>query len=382
MNGITDRSCLHHLVYLLEFLAAWKKRPAYLTPMAYQWCSAISEAARRRDPNDLPAGPPYRLHRILHHQWRLQPQDLADGWLQEGEEGFSEVGPGRDPVGLDPTSHDSHRRPQRLTPPMYAHLLFITLEIGFRRVTPSRDQSALHLDHTSHHEWVFETTFSSGDDDVIADAVCVWTISDDSTFPGSCASYLAKRVGSNTPFSPRLQLASIHTVERIWRNELRVSELDTVRWLNRLNIGVDDVVHGESWAQVLVEVIRSPTGLERLSSHHWHLLDKLVASKHFLGFTLRDMEVMRSLEKAEDWEKLGVWMVAVWSGMPESELMEGIEEVTLKLLSRRLSAFPRFEDLCRALTCSVPECQAHKDKLEQICDQVRAGQWPSESPPL
>jgi len=27
---------------------------------------------------------------------------------------------------------------------------------------------------------------------------------------------------------------------------------------------------------------------------------------------LRDVEVMRSLEGAEDWEKLEVWMAAVW----------------------------------------------------------------------
>jgi len=376
MSGIADGSCLHHLVYLLEFLAAWEKRPAYLTPMAYQWCSAISKAARRLIPDEIPTSLPYQLRHILQYQRRLRPQD---GLPITAESGFSQVGSRFDPVRLDGTSLHSHRHPQRLTPPMYAHLLFITLEIGFRRVTSSHDQSVLHLDRTSHHEWVFETAFSSDDDGVIADVVCVWSVSDDNTPPGSCARYLAERVEDDTPFSPRLQQASIRAIECIWRNELGVSGLDTVRWLNRLNIGVDDVADGKSWVQVLVGVIRSPTGLERLSSHHWHLLDKVVASKHFLGLKLRDTEVMRSLEKAEDWEKLGIWMVAVWSGVPGSESMEGIEEVTLKLLSRRTSAFLRFEDLCKALTCSDSDCQAHQDKLQQICDQVRAGQLPSES---
>ena len=255
---------------------------------------------------------------------------------------------------------------------MHAYLLFITLEVGFRCVAPNRDQPVVHLDHTSHHKWVFETAFKSGDDDVIADAVCIW--GSDGTPSGSCARYLAKRVERNTPFSPRLQQASIRAIERIWRNEHRMSGLDTVRWLNRLNIDVDDVVDGESWARVLVEVIRSPTGLESLFSHHWHSLDKLVAPKHFLNLESHDMEVMRSLERAEDWEKLGVWMVAVWSGMPGIESMEGIEEVTLKLFSRRPSALPRFEDVCKTLTCSYSDCKAHKDKLQRICDQVRAGQ--------
>jgi len=379
MNGIADGSCLHHLFYLLEFLAAWEKRPPYLTPIAYRWCSAISEVAGRLSPREVTINLSYRQGYFLRYQIRLRPQDLT-GLPEDAEEGFSEVGPGRDP--LDSTSHHSRRRPQRLTPRMYKHLLFITLEIGFRHVTPSRGQSALHLDHTSHHKWVFETSFSSNDDDILADAVCIWTISNNSTLPGSCASYLAGRVGSDTPFSPRLQQVSICAIERIWRNELEVSGLDTVRWLNHLNILTDDVVDGESWAQLLVEVMRSPLGLESLSPHHWRLLDKLVASNHFLGLESHDMEVMRSLEKAEDWEKLGVWMAAVWSGIPESESMEGIEEVTLKLLSRRSSAFPRFEDLCKVLTCSFSTCRAHKDKLQRICDQVRAGEWSSESPPL
>ena len=378
MNGIADGSCLHHLNYLLEFLAAWEKRPAYLTPMAYRWCSAISEAARRLVPDEIPTSLPGQLQDILQYQYRLRPQD---GFPITAESGFSQVGSCFDPVHLDGTSLHSRRHPQRLTPPMYAHLLFITLDIGFRRVTPNRDQPVLHLDHTSHHEWVFETAFSSEDDEAIADAMCAWIFGGYSAPPGSRARYLAERVEWDKSFSPRLQLASIHTIECIWHDELKVSGLDTVRWLNRLNIDAD-MVDGESWARVLVGVIRSSTGLESLSSHHWHLLDKLVASKHLLGLKLCDMEVMRSLEKAEDWEKLGIWMVVMWSGLPGSELMEGIEEVTLKLLSRRPSVFPRFEDLCKALTCSDSNCQAHKDKLQQICDQVRAGEWPSESPPL
>jgi len=380
MKAIGDGSCLHHLNYLLEFLAAWEKRPGCLTRMAYQWCSAISEAAGRDNPSEITINLPGELQYILQHQLRLRPQDLAYlPWTSET--GFSEVGPDCDPVRLDPTSHHSRGHPQRLTPPMYAHLLFITLEIGFRRVTPSPYQPFLHLDHTSHHEWVFETAFSGDNDDVIADAMCAWYFGGYSALPGSCARYLTKRVERNTPFSPRLQQASIHTIECIWSDELKGSGLDTVRWLNRLDINADDVADGVSWAQLLVGVIRSPTGLESLSSHHWHLLDKLVASKHFLDLASHDMEVMRSLEKAEDWEKLEVWMVAMWSGAPTYEPMEGLEEVTLKLLSQQPSVFPRLEDLCKAFTCENSNCQAHKDKLQQICDQVRVGQLPSESPP-
>ena len=370
MNSIADGSCLH-LNYLLEFLAAWEKRPAYLTPMAYQWCSAISEAAGGFDPSETTIDLPYTQKVILKSQVRLRPQDLPSYWAKQG---FPAVGPCYDPVCLDDTSHHARRHPQRLTPRMYAHLLFITLDVGFRHVTPGRDQPVLHLDHTSHYEWVFKTAFTSDRDDVIADAMCVWIAGGDSKLPGSYARYLAKRVESGTPFSPRLRQVSIHVIEWIWHKALEVPGLDTIHWLNHLNINADDVVDGENWARLLVGVMRSPTGPESFSSHYWHLLAKLVASKHFLRLESRDVEVMRSLEKAEDWEKLGVWMVAVWSGLPGSESMEGIEEVTLKLLSQRPSAFPRFEDLCKAFTCLAPDCQAHKNKLQQICDQVRVRQ--------
>jgi len=389
MNGITDGSCLHDLNYLLEFLAAWEKRPAYLTPMAYQWCSVISEAAGRFDPSEITINMLSQLNYYLRHGERPRPQDLATFSLQLIEREFSKVGPGRDPANLDATPHDSRGRPHHLAPPMYVYLLFITLEIGFRHVTPSRHQSVLLLHHTSHHKWVLETAFSSDDDDVIADALRVWTVGSDFTPLGSCARYLAKRMGRDTPFSPRLRLASARAIERIWRNELKESGLETVCWLNRLNANADDVVEKGTWAELLVEVIRSSTGFESLSSHYWHLLDKLVvASRLFLRLTPRDTEVMRLFEEAEDWEKLGAWMVVVWSILPLSESMEGMEDltlkdVTLKLLSRRLSVFPRFEDLCEAgtLAYSYRRCRACKDKLQRICDQARLEQLPSESPP-
>lgn len=70
---------------------------------------------------------------------------------------------------------------------------------------------------------------------------------------------------------------------------------------------------------------------------------------------LRDIEVARSLEEVEDWEKLEVWLAAVWEFLLASyisvpELMEGIEPVTLKLSLRQLSGLQRsevqFEDRC------------------------------------
>ena len=376
INSVTDGSNLRHLRYLLEFLAAWEKRPAYLTRIAYQWCSALSEVAGGLGPSRIPTR--------NHFYFRLRPQELATRSSYIAERGFSAVARSHNPTHPDVISDHAHGHPQH--PDIYPHLLSITLEIGFRCVALNNNQSALHLDHTPHNEWVFETAFSSSDDEAIADALCAFIVGRHRPPPGSYAHYLAKRVESDTPFPPRLQQVSIRTLERIWRNELKVSGF-VVRWLHRLNIDADDMVEKGSWAELLIEMIRTPMGPESLSSHYWRLLDKLVVtSRRRLNLALRDMEVMRSLEEAEDWEKLGVWMGVVWSFLPYSrisESMEGIEQVTLKLLLQRPSTLQGFERICDAGALRDPygEYLYFRNKLKQMCDQARVEQLPSESPP-
>ena len=61
---------------------------------------------------------------------------------------------------------------------------------------------------------------------------------------------------------------------------------------------------------LLIGAIRSLTGFESLSPHYWRLLGKLTAL--IKSSPLHDVEVMRSLEEAEDCEKLEAWMAAVW----------------------------------------------------------------------
>ena len=303
---------------------------------------------------------------------RYQPEQYIPHWV---EKEFSDVVPRHGSVHPDAGCHHARQDDDHLHCNLCPHLLLITLEIGFRRVAPSRDQPTLHLDHTSYHEWALETAFSSDDVKVLADAMSVWIVDGHGTPPGSYVRYLSKRAERAEPLSPRLRLASIHFIDRTWDEEFKVSGLEAVRWLNHLDVSVDDMVEKGSWAWRLVTTIRSPMGLESLSSHYWRLLDKLVVdSKLDLYLESRDTEVMRSLEEAEDWEKLGVWMVVVWSLLPESEIpesesLESIEELTLKSLFQQPSALPRFENLLEAGTLTWAW-----GKLQCICDQARTTQ--------
>ena len=235
---------------------------------------------------------------------------------------------------------------------------------------------------------MFEAAFSSNNDEFIADAVSVWIVGDDHTLPGSCARYFAKRVEKNKPFSPRLRQARIRVIERIWCNELKVSELETVHLLNRLSVDVDDIMDGYSWAGLLIDAIRSPTGLKNLSFHYWRLLDKLLVDGQlnvYLG--TRDVEVMRTLEETEECQKLVAWVMVIWTFLPGSTIpatksMGDIEQATLKSLLQQPSALPRFEDLRTGGMFSPTFYMGYRDDLKRICDQARTERLNSEPPPL
>jgi hypothetical protein len=383
MDAIDDGICVQHLDFLLKFLVAWEKRPMYLTPMTYRWCSTISEAAGRLGVGEPPVGqPPKEPLRSLPGQpslridfrLRLRRQVLAPypNPLRIAEEGFSAVGPGCNPVRIDNTSDHTHICPQDLIPIHYARLLPMILEIGFRLAGPGHGGSALH---TFHREWTFKGAFSNEDDESIADAATVWIIGGDQPPPGSFVCYFAKRMEKSTPFSPRLRQVAIRVIERFWRSELEASELEIVRLLNRLDVDVDDMVEKHPWVELLVRVIRLSAVPESLSSHYWRLLEKLAQVKYCtLILTPRDVEVMRSLEKVEGWERLEDWTTVVWLSSPQANLREDVKQVTLKLLMQRPSALARFENLCRTGRLYFP-CEA---KLQQICNQARAEQLPLE----
>ena len=405
MKAISDGNLVQHLYFLLEFLAAWEKRPWYLTRMAYEWCSAISEVAGKLGQGEIPIIEPRPTldkleSRFLNLpmlspppgfslQFRLGQNDLV---FYQGpglptrrsvEEEFSKVGPGCDPVRLGDTSHrtlgDSLESP---TPIHYAQLLSITLQIGFRLESP-RGMPIYSRDHTPDYDWMFETAFSSRDDEVVADAICAYVTKGCHTPLDSFARHFSKRIGSDTPFSPRLRRISIHAIEVIWLNVREGLMSEAVRWLDHLSVGKDDVEHVWMWGHILVDVVCSPTGFDSLSSHYWDLLDKLTPHARLRRNSgPRGMEVMRSLEKAEDWWKLEVWVLVMWRAPLDGAMEEEVRRVTLELLLQRPSALPRFENLRKAVGPWKQDAEGTViEELQRICDQVRTEQSPSESSP-
>jgi len=375
MDVIADGRCLGHLKFLLEFLAAWEKRPRYLTSMAYQWFCATSEAAARLGPGEIPST-------TWTLSWSGRPSPVGFDFFSTPEYHFWGVGPGCDPVRLDNTPLRARSSRQDVILDDYTDLLRMSLKIAFRAAGPGCDYSALHSvppSHAPHSDQLFEAIFSRADDEVIADAVCTWIKYDNTAPPGSFVRYLNKRLEKRKALSRRLQWASTTAIGRIGLGEFMVSKLETICLLNRLEVDMDDV-EDSSWKSLLIYAIRSTTGRECFSFRHWPLLGKVLDSNCLVFPKSRDVEVMKLLEEARDWEKLEIWMRVFW-GMPKRfseltlELMQDVEETSVKFLLHQPSSILRFEDLFRGLYYLEDE-----GILRRICDRARAEQLPSESP--
>ena len=334
--NLQDNSCrIFPLIHLLKDLLAWGNRPTYLVPMAYRWCSAISEKMREHGGDELTSG----------------------------------------------------GRPRLQYSNNYARLLSNSLAIAFRHIGSRTTFSPIRLPHTHHHEWMLDAIFTTEDDDLIADAVYVWIVDREVTPPGSCTRRLLKLTERGQPFSPRLRSTILLAVERLRDSELKAAGLEFVYLLNNLKVGVDDM-GGENWklVELVIYVLRSPIGLSYLSSHYWLLLRNLISmgpDPRRSFYSGRDM-VMKSLEETQDWDKLETWVLHVWwSAKSFCPRKEDIERITLTLFRQRPSAIPKFEDLYekRRQFSSHSPFNVHEDEFRRICDQARAEQPFLESPP-
>ena len=366
---------LQHLVYLLEFLAAWAERPKGLTPLAHRWCSVIADAAKGRTPG-----------KGTNTQQRLRPLDLTSGEVSEtAEKGFNNVGTGFDLFRQNSSPSGNREHPTNAALGDYTHLLSIALEIGFRRAPPSPGKKGPHLDCIRHYNWIFKTAFSSNDDEVIADALSIWIVGDCDILLDSFVDYFTECMDGRKPSSrpsKRLRQVAISTIERVGLGEDvgDVGGLRMAQVLNTLNINEGDVVNKSGWATLLVEVIRSLAEPGDLSSRCWYLLDRLMLTGNLpiSPAAERDLKVMELLKEAGKWEELEVWMVIMWlsPAEPDAKSMKCIEKVIDELPSQRSSILQRYENLYKSGRLH----HSRKVKLEQICEQARANRLPSTPP--
>jgi len=290
---------------MLINLAGWRQRPSYLTAMAYELCSVISE----------------------------NYSGLADG----------------------------------------KRLLFLSLETGFRHLDPKNSQISTKLVHTVHHERMVDVVFEGEDAEVIADLLHAWTSHSDSHKPSTSLNMCARHLVGLRLSSRRLRRLTIRAVGSIgYRGFERVGLEGFFKLLDRLQVGVGDIHSGKDWATLLLDTIKSSTGIQNLPHPYWDVLAELsVLEPQLLEGIAWSPHIMASLEGDKEWGRLECWMGVVWIVWPPetgSTTEEFVRSVMLSLFRERPGAILKLEQCVGQW--SVKHGKAVPKTFQQICEQA------------
>lgn len=296
------------LLHVLRDLTKFESRPWCLTEMAYEWCSVIC-------------------------------QNKGAAGLQDEKE-----------------------------------LLLLSLEIGFRHLDPQSPR--IILTHTKHHQQLVDIAFESGKSESIADFLHAWTSRDDSsggpcTSLGMCTRHLVD-LHQRMDFSPRLRRLVIRSIRLIgYREFKKVGVEKFVKLLNYLQVGVE-VMEGAQWARFLLDAIQSPEGARLLSLQSWERLVEFViaGSPGVDRDTTYNPEITKSLEDAQEWDRLECWIAVAWMLWSESvKTAEDLERGTVSLFRQRPSATQKLGQWMERW--SAEDQKDVPKTFQRICDQIQ-----------
>ena len=245
-------------------------------------------------------------------------------------------------------------------------LLLNFLKIGFRHLNPHNPHIEPPLAHTEHHQGLVDVVFKSQESEVIADLLHAWTTEGRPTHAllRACVGHL---VGLHdlVPFSSRLQLLIMRSVKLIGCKgfeEVGVERL--VELLNHLRVAVEDMKDSPGCVELLVAILQTSEGVQRLSPRYWELLVELAISLPQLGRNglHYSSQITTSIIEAQEWNKLECWMGVVsilWppeaDGIPSDDLECSIH----LLLQKRPGAAQKLEQWmkqwCQQCEGNIPE---------------------------
>ena len=205
----------------------------------------------------------------------------------------------------------------------WENLLVVCLEIGFRHLDPKDCQFDIKLTHMGPHRELVDVVFKSRESEVIADLLHAWTAGGAYHKPAhkllsSCTGRLVS-LHDVAPFSSRLRRLIIRSVELIGYRGFRGVGMDRfIELLNRLHVTVEDMDDLLKWAKLLLEVLQTSEGAQRLSCWYWELLVELAILLPWLprGKLVYSAQAVIFLSEAQEWSKLECWMGTVWMVWP------------------------------------------------------------------
>jgi len=251
-------------------------------------------------------------------------------------------------------------------------LLLLSLEIGFRHLSPKSHRIEAKLTHTNHHLQMTEI-FRDGDSGAIVDLLRAWTSQSNSHQPymslNLCAGHLVK-LHRLQPFSPGLRQLLIHTVELIGYQGFKRVEVERFAGLlDDLHVCIEDMGNKIQWAKLLLDIIRSSRGIQNLPHFYWELMAKLAASERWWEEdTAYHPRIIISLENAREWDKLECWVGVVWMVWTSGPKNEDLQRVTLLLFRQQPNAIQKLKGWIHQR--SNRQWYTEPKAFQQICEQA------------
>ena len=262
----------------------------------------------------------------------------------------------------------------------WERLLLVCLEVGFRHLDPWEWFTGISLTHTEHHRGLVDVDFKSQKTEAIADLIHAWTLG--RHFPRPLRSLVDISTGplvglhDLVPFSPRLRRLVIRFVEVVGYQRLKsVGVEKLVELLNHLHVTVEDMDAEHCWTSLLLDVIRSSDGTNRLSHWYWELLVELTVSKSGSSKSkaTHGLEITKYLIEVQEWGKLECWIGIIWTsfgplndvGITEEDLGNSM----LLLFRQRPGAAQKLE---RWIEQWSQQCSMDiPDSFERSCKRAR-----------
>ena len=302
-----DRRQRRSIPLVLQDLAKLETRPTCLTLFAYEWCSAIHEGRR----------------------------GLGDR----------------------------------------ESLLLICLELGFRHLDPQQPPTDITLTHTRHHRGLVNLVFKGQNSEAIGDFLHAWTMDDDLPEPagemvGICGGHLVG-LHNLVPFSPRLRQLIIRFAERAGYKGFEGAGVEKlVELLDHLHVTVEEMDDTDKWASLLLDVIRSSEGPQRLSHCYWEFLVERAVFRGLEFWNTDALKIAKSLIDAQEWDKLECWIGTVWMVSESARITgEDLERSTLLLLRQRPGAAQKLEQWIERWSQCLPR-RRFPELLRRILTQA------------
>ena len=253
-------------------------------------------------------------------------------------------------------------------------LLFLSLEIGFRHLDSQYAQISSKPIHTEHHQRMVDVVFESGDDEAIADFLRAWTSSSDCHKPPESLSVCVRHLIGLRPSSRRLRQLVIRMIGSIgYEGFGRVGSEKFFELLDHLHVSAEDIDDKEAWLKLLLGVVGSPEGIQRLPHPYWELLLELsISEPRSPGDVAWSPRITACLEDDQEWDKLECWMGVVWVAWPPevgSVTEENVRRAMLSLFRQRPGAVPKLELWVRR--GSERRGRTVSETFRRICERAR-----------